>query len=204
MMPRRDCPSPCCAASVAAKNQKYAEPTQTDWNPVFHFAGPMAPMTTTRAAPRAGERRHEHLAAKHDRDDPPRKAHVAQWRAEREAVSAHRSDSFVGADAGLSRRRHEHVHRNQRRDEQQLVGERIEQPAEVGDQVPRARELAVEVVGDRRDDEERRTRAARANGESMNGSAAMSGATAMRPTVIAFGRFTDSARLRRATSARAC
>jgi hypothetical protein len=49
---------------------------------------------------------------------------------------------------------HEEVHRHERRDEQQLVGERVEQAPEVGHQVARARQVAVPVVGDRRDDEQ--------------------------------------------------
>ena len=37
---------PCSRASVAAKNQQYAAPTQTLWNVVFHFAGPMDEIMT--------------------------------------------------------------------------------------------------------------------------------------------------------------
>src|SRR6185437_3596699 len=37
-------------AKVAAKNQKYADPCHTSWNPVFHFAGPIAAITTPRRA----------------------------------------------------------------------------------------------------------------------------------------------------------
>src|SRR5438270_555567 len=35
-------------ANVAAKNQQYADPCHTNWNPVFHFAGPIAAITTPR------------------------------------------------------------------------------------------------------------------------------------------------------------
>ena len=86
-------------------------------------------------------------------------------------------------------RRHQHEHRNQRREEEQLVGERIEQAPEIGDQVPRARELAVVVVGDGGDDVENE-RNSRAPGEAMNGSAAMKGAARIRPAVMVLGRFT--------------
>src|ERR1700680_2593449 len=41
---------PSALARVAAKNQKWADPTQTDWNPVFHLAEPIAEMTTPRRA----------------------------------------------------------------------------------------------------------------------------------------------------------
>jgi hypothetical protein len=46
--PRR-APSRGRSANVAAKNQKYAAPTQIHWKVVFHFAGPMAAITRPRA-----------------------------------------------------------------------------------------------------------------------------------------------------------
>ena len=39
---------PAAIARVAAKNQKYAAPCQMSWNPVFHFAGAIAEITTPR------------------------------------------------------------------------------------------------------------------------------------------------------------
>src|SRR5678815_2188554 len=38
------------AAAAAAKNQKNVAPAHVDWNPVFHFAGPMAEMMMPRRA----------------------------------------------------------------------------------------------------------------------------------------------------------
>src|SRR5689334_16846847 len=38
------------AAAVAAQNQKNAAPTHVIWKPVFHFAGPIALITTPRLA----------------------------------------------------------------------------------------------------------------------------------------------------------
>src|SRR6185312_11807712 len=54
--------------------------------------------------------------------------------------------------------RHEDAHRNQRCEQEQLVGERIEKPARVGDGVPGPGEMAVHVVRYSRDDVERERR----------------------------------------------
>jgi len=51
------------------------------------------------------------------------------------------------------RRRHEHEHRDQRREEHHLVGKRVEQTAEIGNEISRSREHSVEVIGECRDDE---------------------------------------------------
>ena len=70
-------------------------------------------------------------------------------------------DDAVRDGDGIGRPERERVprpdedeHRDERREEQQLVGERIEQLAQIRDHAVRARELAVDVVGDRGDEEE--------------------------------------------------
>ena len=58
-------------------------------------------------------------------------------------------------DGGVPAVAREQEHRDEGGEEEQLVGERIEQRPEPGDEVPAAGELAVPVVGDGDDDEER-------------------------------------------------
>jgi hypothetical protein len=68
-------------------------------------------------------------------DDPEGQADASPRRLEREVIG-------------------EEIHRHEGADEQRLVGERIEQPAEVGLLFSRTSQLPVDVVGDARDREE--------------------------------------------------
>ena len=127
------------AASVAAKNQKYAAPTQIDWNAVFHLAGPIAAITTPRRAAAwrksvMNASRPSTIASTHhgQRD-------VADRRAEREHVAP--ATRATNRSSACDRWTHEHVHRDERAEQQQLVGERIEQPPEIRLLLARAGEM---------------------------------------------------------------
>jgi hypothetical protein len=104
---------------------------------------------------RLTEDRHERLAAENDREHPPRERDFAERGVEGEHVGQHaRREAFLGVRRGT----HQHEHRDERAEEEEFVGERVEQASEIGLLLARPGELAVHVVGDGRDDEQHERR----------------------------------------------
>src|SRR5206468_6753980 len=77
--------------------------------------------------------RHEDFTTDNDGDDPPVECHDAKRSQKLKPPSV--STLSGSRNEWIVRRRHKHEHGNQRREEQKLIGERIEQTAQIGDQV---------------------------------------------------------------------
>ena len=100
------------------------------------------------------------LAPQDDGDDPPAKPNAANGSEKLQtrgidALGARRHERIAGG-------RHQHEHRNERGEQQELVSQWVEQSSQIGDQIPGACKHAVVVVGQRRDHVENEGDAARA------------------------------------------